>query len=149
MDPLPVYVRNSRLDILAWNPAVADLFVDFGKLQPHERNTLRLTFLYPPYRDLLRDWEQFARGMLRIFYAARAKTSNKAPFDRLAEEIGSESEMFRTWWAEGDVQNFQEGVKRLRHPRLGLIDLTYVALVPEGQSDLSFVTYVLHPGSRD
>ena len=149
IDPVPAYVRNSRLDILVWNPAVADLFVDFGKLQPYERNTLRLTFLYPPYRDLLRDWEQFARGTLRIFYAARAKASNKAPFDRLAEEISAESEEFRTWWPEGEVQNFDEGVKRLRHPTRGLIDLDYVAMVPEGQPELSFVTYLLHPGGRD
>ncbi len=98
IDPIPAYVRNRRLDILAWNPAVADLFVDFDILQPHERNTLRLTFLYPPYRDLLRDWEQFARDTLRIFYAARARTSDKAPFDRLVEEISAESEEFRTWW---------------------------------------------------
>ncbi len=47
------------------------------------------------------------------------------------------------------MQNFEEGAKRLHHPKLGLIDLTYVALVPEGQPNLSFVTYALHPGSRD
>ena len=149
IDPIPAYVRNRRLDILAWNPAAADLFVDFEELRPHERNTLRLAFLYPPYRDLLRDWEQFAHDTLRIFYAARAKASEKAPFDLLAEEIGAQSEEFRTWWLEGDVHSFEEGAKRLCHPKLGLIDLTYVALVPQGQPDLSFVTYALHPGSRD
>jgi len=28
IDPIPAYVRNTRLDILAWNDAIADLFVD-------------------------------------------------------------------------------------------------------------------------
>ena len=149
IDPTPAYVRNSRLDILAWNPAVADLFVDFGALRPHERNTLRLTFLYPPYRSLIRDWEPFARVMLRVFRAARAKAPDKAPFDRLVEEIGAESEEFRAWWREGDVQSLDEGVKRLRHPTRGLLDLTYVVLTPEGRPDVSFVTYVPRPGGEE
>lgn len=37
INPIPAYVRNTRLDILAWNDAIADLFVDYGALQPHER----------------------------------------------------------------------------------------------------------------
>ena len=149
INPVPAYIRNSRLDILAWNPAIADLFVDYGKLEPHERNTLRLMFLYPPYRSLMRDWEQMARGTIRVFHAARAKAADKAPFDRLVEDLCAGSEEFRTWWPEVDVQGFDEGGKRLRHPTHGLLDLTYVALTPEGQPDLSLVTYIPRPGACD
>lgn len=130
IDPVPAYIRNSRLDILAWNPAIGDLFVDYGGLEPHERNTLRLVFLYPPYRNLLRDWEHMAHSTIRLFHAARAKAQDKTPFDRLAEEICAGSEEFRTWWPQVGVQGFDEGVKRLRHPTRGLLDLTYVALSP-------------------
>ena len=144
VDPLPAYIRNTRLDILAWNPAVADLFVDFGELEPAARNTLVLTFLHPPYRKLLRDWEEFARGMLRVFCAARAKAADKAPFDQLIGRLRAQSEEFRAWWPEGDVESFDEGLKRLDHPRLGLIDLTYVALTPHAQPNLSLVTYLVH-----
>ncbi len=149
IDPVPAYIRNSRLDIIVWNPTAADLFVDYGGLEPHERNTLRLMFLYPPYRSLMRDWEHLARATIRVFYAARAKASDKAPFDRLVEELCTESEEFRTWWKEGDVQGFDEGLKRLRHPTRGLLDLTYVALTPEGRPDLSLVTYIPRPGTSD
>ncbi len=149
INPVPAYVRNNRLDILAWNPAIADLFVDYGKLEPHERNTLRLLFLYPPYRSLMRDWEPLARATIRVFRAARAKASDKAPFDRLVEELRATSGEFQAWWLEVDVQGFDEGGKRLRHPTRGLLDLTYVALTPEGRPDLSFVTYVPRPGSCD
>ena len=149
VDPVPAYVRTKWFDILAWNPAIADLFVDFGALEPRERNTLRLTFLHAPYRSLIRNCEEFARGMLRIFGAARAKASDKTPFDRLAEDLRARSDEFRAWWPENEVQGFDEGVKRLRHPRRGLLDLTYVALTPDGQPDLSFVTYLLRPGRED
>src|SRR5205823_6273504 len=87
IDPIPAYVRNTRLDILAWNDAVADMLVDYGSLQPHELNTLRLLFLYIPYRTQILDWEQMARGMISTFRAARAQAQNKAPFDSLIEEL--------------------------------------------------------------
>lgn len=118
-------------------------------MEPHERNTLRLTFVHVPYRELLRDWETFARGMLRIFCAFYAKAPDKAPLDALADTLRAESEEFREWWPEGEVQGFDEGVKRLRHPTRGLIDLTYVALTPDGRPDLSFVTYMPRPGQDD
>ena len=149
IDPVPAYIRNDRLDILAWNPAVADLFVDYGALEPRARNTLYLMFLYPPYRALICEWESLARGTIGLFRAARAKASDKTPFDRLVAEIGDESEQFRRWWQELDVQGFDEGLKRLNHPTRGRIDLNYVALVPEGRPDLSFVSYIPSAGQGD
>jgi transcriptional regulator with XRE-family HTH domain len=103
MDPVPAYIRNTRLDILAWNKAIADLFVDYGKLAVHERNTLRLLFLHRPYRTLILDWEQMARGMLSIFHAAQARAHDKAPFDTLIEELNASSREFRSWWPDVDA----------------------------------------------
>lgn len=145
IDPIPAYVRNARLDILAWNGAIADLFVDYGSLQPHERNTLRLLFLYMPYRTLILDWEQMARGMISAFRAARAQAQDQAPFDRLVAELNDLSEEFRAWWPDTHVQGFDEGSKRVRHPRLGDTEFIYIALAPEGRPDLSLVTYIPQP----
>ncbi len=100
IDPIPAYLRSDRLDILAWNPAVADLFVDYGTLEPRARNTLYLMFLHAPYRELIHDWARVARSTIGMFRAARAKTSDKAPFDELVEEISTGSEEFRRWWQE-------------------------------------------------
>ncbi|CRM75918.1 MULTISPECIES: helix-turn-helix transcriptional regulator [Pseudomonas] len=142
INPIPAYVRNSRLDILAWNDAIAELFVDYGSLEPHERNTLRLLFLYIPYRTLILDWEQMARGMISAFRASRALAQDKAPFDSLIEELSALSPEFREWWQDTEVKGFDEGRKRLLHPVSGYIDFTYVALTPEGRPDLSMVTYI-------
>ena len=149
INPVPAYVRSDRLDILAWNPAVAELFVDYGALEPRARNTLYLMFLHPPYRELICEWERVARGTIGMFRAARAKTSDKAPFDKLAEEISAGSEEFRRWWQDLDVQAFGEGLKRLNHPKRGRVDLSYVALIPEGRPDLSFVSYLTRAGDGD
>jgi len=142
INPIPAYVRNTRLDILAWNEAIADLFVDYGSLPPHERNTLRLLFLYPPYRTRILDWEQMSRGMIATFRAARAQALDKTPFDNLVAELSDRSSEFRNWWQDTDVKGFDEGSKRMRHPNGSIIDFTYVALTPEGRPDLSLVTYI-------
>jgi transcriptional regulator with XRE-family HTH domain len=150
VNPIPAYVRNTRLDILAWNDAIADLFVDYGSLQPHERNTLRLLFLYIPYRTQILDWEQMARGMISAFRAARAHAQDKAPFDSLIEELSTLSPEFREWWRDTEVKGFEEGRKRLVHPATGkIVEFTYVALTPEGRPDLSLVTYIPRPPAYD
>jgi transcriptional regulator with XRE-family HTH domain len=149
MDPIPAYVRNARLDILAWNDAIADLFVDYGSLQPHERNTLRLLFLYPPYRTQILDWEQMARGMISTFRASRAHAHDKAPFDDLVDELAALSTEFRAWWQDTEVKGFDEGRKRLWHPVSGTMEFTYVALTPEGRPDLSLVTYIPRNAAGD
>lgn len=143
--PMPAYVRNSRLDILAWNDAITDLFIDYGMLQAHERNTLRLLFLYLPYRTRILDWEQMARGMISAFRAARAQARDQTPFDSLVAELSDLSPEFRAWWQDTDVKGFDEGAKRMRLPSGGITAFTYVALTPVGRPDLSLVTYIPTP----
>ena len=142
LNPTAAYIRNARLDILAWNSAICDLLVDYSALQPHERNTLRLLFLHKPYRTLIIDWEQMTRGMLQTFRASRAKAQDKAPFDCLVNELSAASPEFRDWWPEVEVKGFEEGRKRLQHPKLGRVDFTFVALVPEGRPDLFLTVYI-------
>lgn len=149
INPIPAYVRTTRLDILVWNDAIADLFVDYASLLPHERNTLRLLFLYPPYRTRILDWEPMARGMMATFRAARAHAPDKAPFDSLVEELSAQSPEFQHWWQDTAVTGFDEGRKRMLHPVSGeLISFTYVALTPEGRPDLSLVTYIPQAASE-
>ncbi|WP_419827558.1 hypothetical protein [Sphingomonas sp.] len=48
-----------------------------------------------------------------------------------------------------EVQSVKDGMKRLRHPTRGFVDLSYVALTPDGQPDLSFVIYMPHPAKEN
>jgi len=142
IDPVPAYVRNARLDILAWNNGIAEVFTDYGRLQPHERNTLRLLFLHVPYRTRIVDWEAMARGMISTFRAARAQAQEQAPFNALIDELNALSPEFRGWWPDTAVQGFDEGRKRLRQADGSLLEFTYVALAPHGRPNLSLVTYL-------
>ena len=145
IDPVPAYVRNARLDILAWNSAIARVFMDYDLLRPQDRNTLRLLFLHEPYRTLIVDWEAMARGMISTFRAARAQAHDQAPFDALIDELNSLSPEFRAWWPDTEVKGFDEGSKRLRQPDGSYLEFIYVALAPHGRPDLSLVTYIPRP----
>ena len=149
MGPVPAYVRNARFDILAWNKAVTELFLDYGALQPHERNTIRLMFLYTPYRTLIQNWESLAHGYVSTLRAARTRAIDKAPFDRLVAELSEASAEFRAWWAENEVTAFDEGRKRLRHPFLGDVEYTYLSMTPDRHPSLSVVVYLPHKAARN
>ena len=149
MDPVAAYVRNKRFDILARNNAVTEVFVDYGALPPEERNTIRMMFLYPPYRSLILNWESVAHGYVSCLRAERTKAVDKEPFDRLIAELIENSPEFRTWWSEVDVMAFDEGYKRLRHPSLGEVEYFYVAMSSEKQPDLSVISYLLRPPAGD
>ena len=149
MDPTPAYVRNARFDILAWNRSVTELFIDYGALRLHERNTIRLLFLHPYYRKLIRNWEELAHTYVLSLRAARTRASDKQPFDSLAAELSDASDEFRAWWSEVGVTAFSEGLKQLRHPSLGDVDYAYVTMTPENQPNLSVVVYVPLTSARD
>src|SRR3954467_12085592 len=47
LSPLPAMVLNHRYDILAWNPEMAGLFVDYAALPPEQRNLMWLCLIHP------------------------------------------------------------------------------------------------------
>jgi transcriptional regulator with XRE-family HTH domain len=145
VEPFPAYVLNNRWDILAWNPACAELFLDFGALVPHERNALRLLLVHPTYRSLIVNWETLARGCMESFRVARSKSLDKRRFDELVHVLSTCSPEFKKWWPDQDVQMLSEGVERFDHPTQGLLDVPYVFLVPEGNPDLTLITFFPKP----
>ena len=57
------------------------------------------------------------------------------------------SERFRRWWANHRVREKGHGVKRLAHPIVGRIDLSYETLALGDDPDLRLVVYTAEPGS--
>ena len=53
--------------------------------------------------------------------------AGRNPYDRelsdLVGELSTRSEPFRKWWAAHNVRYHQSGIKRLRHPVVGELDL--------------------------
>ena len=141
MEATPALIRTVTWDVVAWNRAAAAVLSDYGALPPERRNVLRHMFLDPSARDRQLDWESVARFVVAVFRADATRSGADAEAQRLAEELSRASPEFAAMWADLDVREFGEGLKRLRHPVVGEIALEYSAFAVDGRPDLSMLVY--------
>ena len=137
----PAIMRTLTWDVVAWNRAAAAVLTDYGKLAPQQRNILRLMFCDSQVRALQFDWEGVARFVVGAFRADVARAGAQDHVRTLIDELTRSSPDFARLWGENDVASRGEGVKRLRHPRLGALELEYSAFGVDGRPDLTMVVY--------
>jgi transcriptional regulator with XRE-family HTH domain len=148
MGGVPAYVLGRRLDILGWNRMARALLGDFAALPPQERNMARLVFLDPNARDLYVDWEVKATDLVSVLRMYAGCSADDPLLPELIGELSVRSEEFRRLWAAHTVQDKGHGAKRLHHPLVGEMTLSYETLSLPDDHDLSLVTYHAEPGSR-
>lgn len=146
MPGTPAVVLDGRLDVLAVNELGRALFspwYDDGL----PVNNARLVFLDPAARVFFRDWDVVANDTVALLRAE----AGRDPFDRglsdLVGELSTRSDEFRVRWAAHDVRIHSTGVKRLRHPVVGDLELPFESLPLESGSTLGLVTYLPEPSS--
>ncbi|WNM25584.1 helix-turn-helix transcriptional regulator [Demequina capsici] len=107
----------------------------------------RYIFFDPSSQQFYPDWEDIADASV----ASLRTVAGRNPFDReisdLVGELSTRSEAFRVRWARHDVRLHIEGVKRIQHPAVGLLELEYNTLVLPGDEDLTLTVYTAAPGS--
>ncbi|GJF35120.1 transcriptional regulator [Kitasatospora sp. NE20-6] len=118
----PALVLGRHLEILAWNPAAAVLYTDFGSVPAAGRNYVRLMFTDPAFRGMHLDWAHDARDTVAALRMAAATDLGDSGLARLVGELSIQDQDFRTWWAEQRVLGAGSGTKHYRHPLVG--DLT-------------------------
>ncbi|MFK0159840.1 helix-turn-helix domain-containing protein [Streptomyces sp. NPDC090499] len=147
MDGVPAYIGGRRSDILAWNGMAAAVFGDWSELPVAERNWARLVFLRPEYRDLFVEWEQKAIDIVCLLRMDAGCYPDDPRLSALVGELSVKSEEFRRLWATHDVKEKSHGVKRLRHPLVGELSLSYESFRMPDDPEQSLVTYHAEPGS--
>ncbi|MEG8064289.1 helix-turn-helix transcriptional regulator [Xanthomonas hortorum pv. gardneri] len=136
METSPAFIRTVSWDVVAWNAAAAAVLTDYATLPPSERNVLRLMFLSPASRVMNLDWEGVARSLVTVFRADAARAGANAAIAPLVEELRSRSEDFARLWEAGEVNDPSDGIKHLRHPILGEMEMEYSSFAVEGRTDL-------------
>ncbi|MER5311522.1 helix-turn-helix transcriptional regulator [Streptomyces sp. NPDC002773] len=148
MDGVPAFVLGRRLDILAWNRMARALLGDFAAWEPAERNMPRMIFLDPNARDLYIDWEHKAVEVVSVLRLYAGCYPDDPQLLALVGELSVRSEEFRSLWAAHTVTDKGHGTKRLRHPLVGEMTLSYESLKVAGDDpDLVLVTYHAEPGT--
>lgn len=153
MGEVPAYVRNGRFDILGANQLGRALYAPvfdsplFAQRGPV--NTARFMFLDPAATDFWVDWDKGANDAVAFL---RSETG-RSPHDRvlvdLIGELTTRSKEFAVRWGRHDVKFHRTGVKRLRHPLVGELDLPYEAMELTADPGLRINVYTPEPDSPE
>jgi transcriptional regulator with XRE-family HTH domain len=141
MEASPAFIKTATWEVVAWNAAAAVVLTDYGALPADQRNILRLIFCNPSIRAKQHDWESVARFVVGAFRADAARAGAVSEVSDLVDELCKVSPEFEALWRENDVNVHGEGIKRLRHPILGSIDMEYSAFSVDGRPDLGLIIY--------
>jgi len=137
----PAIVKTATWDVVAWNRAAAVLLTDYAKLPREQRNILRLMFANPGVRAKQADWQSVARFVVGAFRADTARAGATTEITKLVEDLSRASPEFDALWRENDVAAPGDGLKRLHHPELGLLELEFSAFAVDGRPELGMVVY--------
>jgi transcriptional regulator with XRE-family HTH domain len=141
MPTSPAVIKTATWDVVAWNKAAAALLTDYSRLPPKQRNVLRLIFSDSPLRAAQEDWLSVARFAVGAFRADAARAGASAEIAQLVDELSRSSPEFEALWRANDIAGHGEGVKRIRHPEIGVVELEFSTFAVEGRPDLSMMVF--------
>jgi hypothetical protein len=111
-------------------------------------NHARFVFLSPRAPDFYVDWQRAATDTVAILRTAAGRDPHDRDLSDLVGELSTRSEEFRTWWAAHNVRFHQTGVKRIHHPVVGDLDLTYETMELSADAGLVIAVFDAEPASR-
>jgi transcriptional regulator with XRE-family HTH domain len=125
MTNVPAIVQNGRLDIVASNRLGLALFSEMYIQPQRPANFGRFVFLDPRARAFYRDWEDAMQQTVALLRSEAGRAPHDRVLSDLVGELSTRSTPFRTLWASHDVREHRTGIKRIHHPVVGDLDLTY------------------------
>jgi transcriptional regulator with XRE-family HTH domain len=153
MPGTPAYLRNGRFDILAANQLGRALYAPvydsplFAQRGPI--NTARFCFLDSASGDFFVDWHKAADDSVAFLRSEAGRSPQDRVLTELIGELTTKSQEFATRWARHDVKFHRSGVKRLRHPVVGELDLPYEAMDLPADPGLRVNIYTPQPDSAE
>ena len=143
----PADVRNGCGDILAANRLGYALYSELYIDPVRPANVARFLFLSPRAREFFPDWEGVANDLVASLRTVAGRNPHDRALQDLVGELSTRSQEFRTRWAAHNVRQHQTGRKRLHHPVVGDLELTYEVLALPADPGLALVVYGAEPGS--
>jgi len=147
------FVRNGRTDVVASNPLARALHApmfDSATIDRRGRpNIARYVFLDLGAHDFFVDWDAAGNATAAMLRAEAGREPRDRALRELIGELCTLSPEFRGLWAAHDVLIRHDGIKRLQHPDVGHLELTFQSLdLPlSGRAVHNLVTYTAEPGT--
>jgi transcriptional regulator with XRE-family HTH domain len=145
----PAYVRNGRSDILSANALGRALYAPIFEMREAVPNVARYVFLSPTAPDFFTDFDRVESEAVAILRAEAGRAPHDKQLTLLVGELSTRSERFRQLWARHDVSLHRTGSKRLHHPIVGDLTLSYEAFDLPADPGQRINVYTAEPGSPD
>jgi hypothetical protein len=136
------------MDILAANRLGFALYSELYVNPRRPANSSRFVFLDPRATSFFVHWERVADDAVAVLRGEAGRNPYDRDLSDLVGELSTQSEEFRIRWAKHNVRYHDTGVKHVRHPVVGELDLTYEAMTFRADSGLTMFTYTTEPGSK-
>lgn len=143
----PALILGRRSDVIAGNPMAGALFTDFERLRPAERNYVRWMLLDRGARELFVDWEEQARGAVESLRLDIGTDPQDLAARELVADLAAQSPEFLRWWEDHGVYQRTHGSKRLRHPVVGELTVSYESLTFPGEPGQTLFLYATEAGT--
>jgi len=141
----PALVRNNYFDYIAANPLGRALYAPlFAEPTP---NSAKFAFLNPAAQEFFPDWDKNTQELVATLRGEAGRNPYDKKLSDLVGELSTRSERFRTLWAAHNVRFHRTGVKRIHHPVVGDLELTYEAFELPSDPGLTMQTYTAEPAS--
>ncbi|OZB85838.1 helix-turn-helix transcriptional regulator [Microbacterium sp. 13-71-7] len=144
----PAWVRDEHMDFIATNRLGRALNAPLFDNPRRPVNNARFVFLQEEEsRAFYIDWDKGADDIV----AAMRSYAGGHPHDKqltdLIGELVTRSEAFRTRWAAHNVRYHRTGIKRLHHPIVGDLELSYEGLDLPADPGWHLYTFTAAPAS--
>jgi hypothetical protein len=89
------------------------------------------------------NWEAETQLAAGRFRAEAAKYPGDPHFSRIIDQLTNESDFFRRIWDRHEVQGFEDDVKAIEHPDVGIVRFRLIKLRPLDHPQLLLMVHML------
>ena len=143
----PAWVRNARHDMLASNGLARALYAPLLADPRRPANNARFVYLDPASREFFVDWDRAADDIAAMLRSEAGRNPHDKPLVELIGELSTRSEVFRTRWAAHDVRFHRVGFKKIHHPVVGDLELSFEAMEFPSDPGLTMLVYTAAAGT--
>jgi transcriptional regulator with XRE-family HTH domain len=143
----PAWVRNERMDFVAANAVGRALYAPILADPVRPANSARFVFLNPDARSFYPDWDKVSNDVVAILRSYAGQHPHDKSLRDLIGELATRSDDFRTRWAAHNVRFHRTGMKRLHHPVVGDLELSYEAMELPANPGWTMFAYTAEAGS--
>ncbi len=144
----PAVARAAYGDYVAANRLGRVLYAPLFESPEQPANSARFTFLDPSATEFYLDWDRVAADLVAHLRSEAGPNAYDRALTDLVGELSTRSEVFRKLWAAHNVRFHRTGTKRIHHPIVGELQLSFESLALVADQGLAINVYTAEPGSR-